>query len=81
MTKTAKTIVHWVPSRDSLSDSPAEGVIGAVIVAGYEPQPVSEAIPLHCLDHMLGNFLATVASLELRKSNESLVQFFESAPT
>jgi hypothetical protein len=75
MTKTAKTIVYWAPFRDSLSNSPAESVIGSVVVAGYEPQPVSEVIPLHRLYYMLGDLPATVAGLELRKSNESLVRF------
>lgn len=31
-------------------------------------------MPLHCLNHMPGDLLATVAGLQLHKSNESLVQ-------
>jgi hypothetical protein len=75
MTKTAKTVIYWAPSRNSLSNGPTEGVIGSVIVTGDEPQPVSEAIPLQCLDHMLGDLLATGAGFEIRKGKGSLVQF------
>jgi hypothetical protein len=74
MTKTARTVIYRAPFRDSLSNGPAEGVNGSVVVAGYEPQPVSDAIRLQCLDHMFGDLLATGAGFELRKGNESLVQ-------
>lgn len=75
VTKAAKTVVYRAPFRDGLSNSPAEGVVGSGIVARYKPQPVSETIPLHCLNHMLSDLLATMAGFELRKGNESLAQF------
>lgn len=75
VTKAAKTVIYRASFRGGLSNSPAEGVVGSVVVASYDPQPVSETIPLHCLSHMLSDLLAIMAGFELRGSNESLVQF------